>query len=272
MSLTEEKLKEFEKLGIDGAVIANIQKHNAELSKQADEAGLERKEDDKTPSDDPAEETPPEETPLDEVVPEASPVEVKPVPMQAPAATPVAVPATEAPKVAPEVPLEDAPEVPAVADIPAEEVVAPSDTDESPAATSEFTEGQTKELASVLTSVAQNLIKTMEKRLDEKLAPILEAKTQKDTFLEEVLEQTPAASWENMILDPIINGTILKDQSAIGRDETNVDGRTKLASDGPTEHKEEENILQSGNAFVDMIGTDLALGRVLDPLREGEPA
>jgi hypothetical protein len=108
------------------------------------------------------------------------------------------------------------------------------ETKEEEAVEELFTKAQVEQLAEVLAVVVDKI----DKKIDERLAPVEEQLADKKSVeeaAEELIKQTPATS----LTDMLFPGYALKQQSAVQSDDTVIDGRSKLGQDMPDEKKEE---------------------------------
>jgi len=101
-----------------------------------------------------------------------------------------------------------------------------------------FTEDQVAQLKSVFEAFGKQFAEQISTMVDEKIAPVAEAVAQKEKDIEEqvkhTLANTPAVSQSALFADVIL-GKQLQWFSATEADEAKLDGRTKLAKDGPEE-------------------------------------
>lgn len=236
MTIPDDKRKKLEEAGVTKTMLKDVEASNKSLFQQVEELGLERKESDPPVSDPPAEETPTEEpAPVEEeVAPEAEPV-----------AEPATEPIEEETEPAEETPEEDAP--------PAEDApVAP------------FTDNQVTELKNTFEAFGKVLLKEVVGMLQ----PITDAVTEQKKISEDTLKKTLDASPLVSLQDLVLGGPHLQGQSATKSDQTIVDGRTKVAKDGPEITEDEVKHINSGNPILDMVLGDI----IQDSLEPAKPA
>lgn len=116
-----------------------------------------------------------------------------------------------------------------------------------------FSKEQTEQLKDAFAEIVDRFTK----QIDERLKPIEEALSEKksvEEVAEDIMKDTPTMS----LVDQIFPPNILKQQSATNSEQTVIDGRTKLAQDGPAETKEAKpTIVKTGSEFMDTVITNI---------------
>lgn len=234
MPIPTTKIPYLQKVGLTEKKLEDINAELKEKQKDAETQGLEFKEEAVPPVEPP---TPEAESVTPEVTPVESPV-VEPVTTPAPVADPV--PAVESTPVAP--------------------VIDPA-TPETEEVESAFDTSQVKELSEAFDLFGSGLLTQVKEIVETAVSDLItntEATQKAQEELKETIGMTPHVS----LIDAIVNGNVLKQNSASGSSQTKIDKRTKDAKDSP----EEEMASFSGNGtlgFLDDSINDILSGKVI---------